>query len=50
MALVDIFLQRKAKKRGGTSVLESISSQLRKELPGLRSFSATSLKKKRLFL
>ncbi|WP_288304375.1 DUF1016 N-terminal domain-containing protein [uncultured Treponema sp.] len=49
MALVAIYLQRKAKKRGGTSVLENISSQLRKELPGLRGFSATSLKKMRLF-
>ena len=40
---------KKGKKTWGTSVLETISSQLRKELPGLRGFSATSLKKKRLF-
>ena len=39
----------KGKKTWGTSVLENISSQLRKELPGLRGFSATSLKKMRLF-
>lgn len=40
---------KKGKKNWGTSVLETISSQLRKELPGLRGFSATSLKKMRLF-
>ena len=40
---------KKGKKTCGTSVLETISSQLRKELPGLRGFSATSLKKMRLF-
>ena len=40
---------KKRKKNWGTSVLETISSQLRKELPGLRGFSATSLKKMRLF-
>lgn len=40
---------KKGKKTWGTSILESISSQLRKELPGLRGFSATSLKKMRLF-
>lgn len=40
---------KKGKKTGGTSVLETISSQLRKELPGLRGFSATSLKKMCLF-
>ena len=33
----------------GTGALESISEQLRKELPGLRGYSATSLKKMRLF-
>ena len=32
---------KKGKKTWGTSVLETISSQLRKELPGLRGFSAT---------
>ena len=47
--MVVIFLQKKEKKTGGTSVLETISSQLRKKLPGLRGFSATSLKKMRLF-
>ena len=40
---------KKGKKTWGTSVLETISAQLRKELPGLRGFSATSLKKMRLF-
>ena len=40
---------KKGKETWGTSVLENISSQLRKELPGLRGFSATSLKKMRLF-
>ena len=40
---------KNGKKTWGTSVLETISSQLRKELPGLRGFSATSLKKMRLF-
>lgn len=40
---------KKSKKTWGTSVLETISSQLRKELPGLRGFSATSLKNMRLF-
>jgi len=43
------FSSKKGKKNWGTSVLETISSQLRKELPGLRGFSATSLKKMRLF-
>lgn len=33
----------------GTGALETISNQLRRELPGLRGFSATSLKKMRLF-
>lgn len=33
----------------GQNALESISQQLRRELPGLRGFSATSLKKMRLF-
>ncbi len=40
---------KKGKKSWGTNVLETISSQLRNELPGLRGFSATSLKKMRLF-
>ena len=39
----------KGKKSWGTSVLEIISSRLKKELPGLRGFSATSLKNMRLF-
>lgn len=33
----------------GTGALESISTKLRQELPGLRGYSATSLKKMRLF-
>lgn len=33
----------------GTGALETISGQLRRELPGLRGYSATSLKKMRLF-
>ena len=33
----------------GTGAIKSISEQLRKELPGLRGFSATSLKKMREF-
>lgn len=33
----------------GTGALETISEQLRRELPGLRGYSATSLKKMRLF-
>ena len=40
---------KKGKKTWGTSVLENISCQLRKELPGLRGFSASSLKNMRLF-
>lgn len=40
---------KKGKKTWGTSVLETISSQLRKELPGLRGFSASNLKNMRLF-
>ena len=41
---------KKGKKTWGTSVLENISCQLRKELPGLRGFSASSLKNMRLFM
>lgn len=33
----------------GTGAIDAISVQLRKELPGLRGFSSTSLKKMRLF-
>ena len=33
----------------GTNALQTISDKLRKDLPGLRGFSATSLKKMRLF-
>ena len=33
----------------GTGIIASISEQLRRELPGLRGFSSTSLKKMRLF-
>ncbi|MBR5911699.1 MAG: DUF1016 family protein [Bacteroidales bacterium] len=37
------------KGKWGTGALEAISQQLRKELPGLRGFSATQLKEMRLF-
>ena len=37
------------KKNWGTGAIETISSQLRKELPGLRGFSAPSLRKMRIF-
>ena len=37
------------KGKWGTGALETISQQLRKELPGLRGFSATQLKEMRLF-
>ena len=40
---------KKGKKTWGTSVLETISCQLRKELPGLRGFSASNLKNMRQF-
>ena len=40
---------KKGKKTWGTGVLETISDNLRKQLPGLRGFSATSLKKMRQF-
>ena len=33
----------------GTVAIERISEQLRRELPGLRGFSATSIKKMRIF-
>ena len=33
----------------GTGAIERISEQLRRELPGLREFSATSIKKIRIF-
>ena len=33
----------------GTGAIERISEQLRRELPGLRGFSATSIKKMRIF-
>ena len=33
----------------GTGAIESISEQLRRELPGLRGFSPTSIKKMRTF-
>lgn len=41
--------EKKGKKTWGTSVLETISNQLRKELPGLRGFSASNLKNMRQF-
>ena len=34
----------------GTGAIDRISSQLQKEMPGLRGFSATNLKNMRLFL
>ena len=37
------------KKNWGKGAIESISSQLRKELPGLRGFSATSIRNMRTF-
>ena len=37
------------KKNWGTGAIEAISSQLRKELPGLRGFSATSMRNMRTF-
>lgn len=37
------------KNKWGTGALETISQRLRKELPGLRGFSATQLKEMRLF-
>ena len=37
------------KKNWGKGAIESISNQLRKELPGLRGFSAPSLRKMRIF-
>lgn len=37
------------KKNWGTGAIETISEQLRKELPGLRGFSAPSLRKMRIF-
>lgn len=40
---------RKGKETWGTDVLGTISAQLKKELPGLRGFSADSLKKMRQF-
>ena len=40
---------KKGKETWGGAVLDTISTQLRKELPGLRGFSATSLKNMRLF-
>ena len=41
--------QHSRKGTWGTGALEAISNQLRRELPGLRGYSATSLKKMRLF-
>ena len=37
------------KKNWGTGAIETISEQLRKELPGLRGFSATSMRNMRTF-
>lgn len=41
--------QRSRKGTWGTGALESISSQLRRELPGLRGYSATALRNMRKF-
>lgn len=41
--------QHSRKGTWGTGALETISSQLRRELPGLRGYSATNLKNMRLF-
>lgn len=41
--------QRTRKCAWGTGALDSISNQLRRELPGLRGFSATQMKEMRLF-
>ena len=41
--------QHSRKGTWGTGALETISGQLRRELPGLRSYSATQLKEMRLF-
>lgn len=40
---------KKGKKTWGSSVLQTISESLRKQLPGLRGFSAENLKKMRQF-
>ena len=37
------------KKNWGKGVIDAISEQLRKELPGLRGFSAPSLRRMRTF-
>ncbi len=41
--------QQSRKGTWGTGALETISGQLRRELPGLRGYSATQLKEMRLF-
>jgi len=41
--------QNTRKKNWGKGVIDAISEQLRKELPGLRGFSAPSLRKMRTF-
>lgn len=38
------------KKNWGKGFIESVSEQLRKELPGLRGFSAPSMRKMRTFM
>lgn len=40
---------KKGKETWGSNVLQTISESLRKQLPGLRGFSAVNLKKMRLF-
>ena len=41
--------QHTRKNVWGTGALEAISNQLRRELPGLRGYSATQMKEMRLF-
>ena len=44
------FLSEKTRNaKWGTNALQSISDKLKSDLPGLRGFSATSLKKMRIF-
>ena len=40
---------RSRQEKWGTSIIESISEQLRRELPGLRGFSARSIRNMRTF-
>ena len=40
---------RSRREKWGTSIIDSISEQLRRELPGLRGFSARSIRNMRTF-